>query len=41
MCFVLEIKDNNNNNNYDKLYGDITQPYRYKGASQTTKCSKP
>jgi len=26
---------NNNNNNYDNLYGAVTRPYRYKGASQT------
>src|SRR6218665_4143891 len=26
---------NNNNNNYDNLYGAVTWPYRYKGASQT------
>jgi len=23
---------NNNNNNYDNLYGAVTRPYRYKGA---------
>jgi len=23
-----------NNNNYDNLYGAVTQPYHYKGASQ-------
>jgi len=27
---------NNNNNNYDNLYGALTRPYRYKGASQTS-----
>jgi len=26
----------NNNNNYDKIYGAVTQPYFYKSASQTT-----
>src|SRR6218665_105864 len=34
----LEIKLRvNNNNNYDNLYGAVTRPYRYKGASQATK----
>jgi len=33
--------NNNNNNNYDNLYGAIMWPYRYKGASQATKWSKP
>ena len=32
---------NNNNNNYDNLYGAVTRPYRYKGASQATKQDKP
>jgi len=27
--------NNNNNNNNDNLYGAVTRPYRYKGASQT------
>ena len=27
----------NNNNNYDNLYGTITQPYRYKGTLQATR----
>src|SRR5688572_32953320 len=27
---------NNNNNNSDNLYGAVTQPCRYKGASQST-----
>ena len=31
----------NNNNNYDNLYGAVTWPYRYKGASQATKQGKP
>jgi len=30
-----------NNNNYDNLYGAITRPYHYKGASQATKWGKP
>jgi len=25
------------NNNYDNLYGAVTWPFRYKGASQATK----
>jgi len=29
------------NNNYDNLYGTVTRPYRYKGASQATKQGKP
>jgi len=32
---------NNNNNNYDNLYGAVTRPYRYKDASQATKQGKP
>src|SRR6218665_889361 len=32
---------NNNNNNYDNLYGAVTRPYCYKGASQATKQDKP
>ena len=28
--------NNNNNNNNDNLYGAVTRPYRYKGASHTT-----
>ena len=31
----------NNNNNYDNLYGAVTRPYRYKGASQATKQGNP
>jgi len=31
----------NNNNIYDNLDGAVTRPYRYKGASQATKQSKP
>src|SRR6218665_2778744 len=27
--------------NYDNLYGAVTRPYRYKGASQATKQAKP
>jgi len=27
---------NNNNNNYDNLYGAVTRPYRYKGAYMDT-----
>ena len=29
------------NNNNDNLYGTITQPYRYKGASETTTRKQP
>ena len=32
---------NNNNNNNDNLYGAVTRPYRYKGASQATRQDKP
>jgi len=34
VCSVLlvDLKYNNNNNNYDNLYGAVTRPYRYKGA---------
>ena len=28
--------NNNNNYYYDNLYGAVTRPYRYKGASQAT-----
>src|SRR6218665_457866 len=27
------------NNNYDNLYGAVTRPYRYKGASQTAEAT--
>jgi len=32
---------NNNNNNYDNLYGTVTRPYRYKGALQATTLGRP
>jgi len=32
---------NNNNNNYDNLYGALTRPYRYKGALQATTLGRP
>ena len=34
VCSVLlvDLKYNNNNNNYDNLYGAVTRPYCYKGA---------
>jgi len=30
-----------NNNNYNNLYGAVTRPYYYKGASQATILGKP
>ena len=30
----LGLPGNNNNNNYDNLYGAVTRPYCYKGALQ-------
>ena len=33
--------DHNNINNYDNLYGAVTQPYRYKGALQATTLGRP
>ncbi|PGH37419.1 MAG: hypothetical protein CRN43_21300 [Candidatus Nephrothrix sp. EaCA] len=32
---------NNNNNNYDNLYGAVMRPYRYKGALQATTLGRP
>jgi len=37
----MSTDNNNNNNNNDNLYGAVTRPYRYKGASQATKQGKP
>ena len=42
MCQQLtELDLNAINNNYDNLYGAVTQPYRYKDASQSTELGKP
>jgi len=32
---------NNNNNNYDNLYGAVMWPYNYMGALQATTLGKP
>ena len=38
---IVTVIVNNNNNNNDNLYGAVTRPYRYKGASQATRQDKP